>query len=362
MPLSSATASNLLHALGLAVQQAGMYGSGHNVARLAIREAAAALLAVPGSERGIEIARAHGGGGAIVCGVAVPEPDVAGRAFLARMEANGAQAFRFAPAVSAADAEAFLRLFAEARPPRPGGSGRLKAALEKAFPGGEIRVAESRWREVGGDARPSSGGALDLSGAMEGGAFDLSVALAAEPRPEEGAGPPPLPPRAPAAESKISEMLRRTADLLDAAGRPPDAAVQREVFATVESMLRFVEDGADGTARRIGALSRQIEADRAAVESLEAASRRRGMGPQVTRRELLARLAELNQEVVQPLTVSTGAIDLIRSGKGGDLTEEQKTLLHLAAESLDRLRQIVESIGRLSGLPEGLAPDAEFLR
>ena len=117
--------------------------------------------------------------------------------------------------------------------------------------------------------------------------------------------------------------------------------------------VSFVEANAAGTSDRIGELSRQIEEDRATVESIEAASRRRGMGPQLTRAELLERFAELSQEIVQPLTVATGAIDLVRKGKGGDLTDEQRSLLHLAAESLDRMGQLSERFSRIAGLIVG---------
>ena len=39
-PISTGTAKTMLHALGIAVQQAVMYGPVHNVSRLAAREAA----------------------------------------------------------------------------------------------------------------------------------------------------------------------------------------------------------------------------------------------------------------------------------------------------------------------------------
>ena len=157
----------------------------------------------------------------------------------------------------------------------------------------------------------------------------------------------------------VAELLRRTADLLDRAGRPPDADLRREVLETIERTLHIVEGNTAGTSDRIVELSRQIQEDRATVESIEAASRRRGMGPQLTRAELLDRFAELGQEIVQPLTVATGAIDLVRKGKGGDLTDEQRSLLHLAAESLDRMQMLVDRIARIAGLPDGFSPDLD---
>jgi len=394
--ISPGAARSILHALGIAVQQAVMYGPAHNVARLAAKEAASVVSDLLGRETALEISVAPQGGGALVNGESVSAPDSAGQAFLARMEAHGANELRFAPGIEFEDVITFLDVLS-ARPQAVADQGGLKAALERALPGGSVRIAESQWRKVGDEAggaadaphRPAlpKGGAFDLSslyggaaaakphpsggagggGRGEGATLDLTAALAeAEPRfgasrrekeeaTAEGAS------RREADERAISELLRRTADLLDKAGRPPDAEIKREVLETIERTLHLVEENSAGTTDRIGELSRQIEEDRATVESIEAAARRRGMGPQLTRAELLERFAELSQEIVQPLTVATGAIDMVRKGKCGDLTDEQRSLLHLAAESLDRMGQLAERFARIAGLPEGFEPDRDIL-
>ena len=64
--ISTGTAKTILHALGIAVQQAVMYGPAHNVARLAAKEAAAVLAEELGRETALEISVAPQGGGAIV--------------------------------------------------------------------------------------------------------------------------------------------------------------------------------------------------------------------------------------------------------------------------------------------------------
>ena len=392
--LSSGAARSLLHALGIAVQQAVMYGPVHNVSRLAAREAAATLADSLGPEAGLEIAVAPQGGGVLVNGESVSSPDSAGQAFVARLEAHGVHELHFAPGFASSDVETFLALLA-ARPDASAASGGFKAALGRALPGGSVRVLESQWRKVGEDgsapgsapSRPAlpkgvsalAGAADSLYGGKgpaaasrpapsgDGATLDLSSAFAeAEPRfapsrAEKAAAAAEGAARREADKRAVSEMLRHTADLLDRAGRPPDAEIKREVLETIERTLHLVEEGSAETSRRIGELSHQIEEDRATVESIEAALRRRGMGPQLTRAELLERLAELNQEFVQPLTVSTGAIDLVRKGKGGDLTDEQRSLLHLAAESLDRMRQLADRITRIAGLPEGLTPDLDAI-
>ena len=400
--ISLGAAKCVPHALGIAVQQAVMYGPAHNVARLAAKEAAAVLTETLGREAALDIALAPQGGGAIVNGEPVSAPDSAGQAFLARMEAHGAHELRFEPGFEFEDVNTFLDVLS-ARPQAVAEQGGLKAALERALPSGAVRIAEAQWRKVGDDEGPGggadaphrpalpNGGAFDLSSLYgtkaagsgsggggapgkpkkaasgEGATLDLTAALAeAEPRfgasrreKEEAAASGAE--RREADKRAVAELLRRTADLLDKAGRPPEESLRREVLETIERALHIVETNAAETKDRIGELSQQIEEDRATVESIEAASRRRGMGPQLTRAELLERFAELSQEIVQPLTVATGAIDMVRKGKGGDLTDEQRSLLHLAAESLDRMGQLSERFSRIAGLPEGFEPDRDLV-
>ena len=149
-PISSGTARSVLHTMGVAVQQAVMYGPVHNVSRLAAREAAATLAEALGPETGLEVAVAPQGAGAIVNGESVSSPDSAGQAFLARLEAHGVHELHFDPGFESSDAETFLALLA-ARPDSSAASGGFRASLERALPGGSVRVVESHWRKVGDD-------------------------------------------------------------------------------------------------------------------------------------------------------------------------------------------------------------------
>jgi CBS domain-containing protein len=74
------------------------------------------------------------------------------------------------------------------------------------------------------------------------------------------------------------------------------------------------------------------------------------------------RIAELNQEIVQPLTVSTGVIDMLGSGRAGPLTVSQRDMLQLASESVERVNQLVAYMRRIAGLPESYTPDAAIIR
>ncbi len=82
----------------------------------------------------------------------------------------------------------------------------------------------------------------------------------------------------------------------------------------------------------------------------------------LTRKELLEQYAEINQEILQPVTVSAGALDLLLSGRCGDLSSSQKELIHLAFEGMERVNQLIAYTNRISGLPESLQPDAGVVR
>ena len=92
-----------------------MYGPAHNVARLAAKEAASVISELIGRENALEIFVAPQGGGALVNGESVSAPDSAGQAFLARMEAHGANEIRFAPGIESGDVVTFLNVLS-ARP------------------------------------------------------------------------------------------------------------------------------------------------------------------------------------------------------------------------------------------------------
>jgi len=123
----------------------------------------------------------------------------------------------------------------------------------------------------------------------------------------------------------------------------------------------YLSDMATGSERQISTLADQVSEDRQTIASIESAARRRGITLRVSRGELVQRYAELNKEIMQPLTVSTGVIDMLQSGCVGALTEPQRELLKMAAESVERVNQLVAYMTRISGLPESLSPDAETI-
>jgi signal transduction histidine kinase len=138
-------------------------------------------------------------------------------------------------------------------------------------------------------------------------------------------------------------------------------APQTEMSGTLDKIREALSEMAAGSRRDISTLASQVDEDSKTIASIESAARRRGIGLKLTRGELVQRYAELNQEIVQPLTVSSGVIDLLSSGKAGDLSESQLELLKMAAESVDRVNQLVSHMSSISGLPESFTPDREVI-
>lgn len=82
---------------------------------------------------------------------------------------------------------------------------------------------------------------------------------------------------------------------------------------------------------------------------------------QLSRKEVLGIMAELTQEISQPLTIINGTVALISSLRTGPLTDSQQELLGMVAESGDRMAKLVDSLMRISGMPTALNPDQGIL-
>ena len=76
----------------------------------------------------------------------------------------------------------------------------------------------------------------------------------------------------------------------------------------------------------------------------------------------MARYAEINQELAQPLKVSGGALELLESGGAGALSEPKRELLKMAAEGIERVGRLAGYLKQISGVPDSLKPDQQILQ
>lgn len=207
---------------------------------------------------------------------------------------------------------------------------------------------------VPGVSRPVGGvGVLDLSSALSGAADEQ------EPGHDDAASTSSEERKKHAAE--MAALLREAAALLEQDAASADGAGHQRMLKTLKNVRDVLDRATTRSEKSIATLADQVGQDSKTIASIESAARRRGIGLKLTRGELVERYAELNQEIVQPLTVSTGVIDMLHAGKGGPLTDAQRDMLRLAAESVDRVNQLVAYMNRIAGLPTNYTPDSGII-
>ncbi len=159
----------------------------------------------------------------------------------------------------------------------------------------------------------------------------------------------------------LAALLRATAATLEQ-NTQADASKQLDrVMSAMEQLRAALALMTKGSETAIATLAQQVSEDKQTVAGIEADAMLRGYSLKLTREDLLTRYAELNQEILQPLTVSTGVIDALRKGYVGEVSESQQELLTMAHESIERVNQLVDYMNGISGLPVSFTPDMDLI-
>jgi len=98
----------------------------------------------------------------------------------------------------------------------------------------------------------------------------------------------------------------------------------------------------------------ETEEERADVEQAKTdeVARRRVMA----RRNRMELIAEIAQEICQPLTVISSSLDMIRQCRVGVINDQQGALLSLAARSSDRMKGLINDLIDICGMPDSTTP------
>lgn len=80
----------------------------------------------------------------------------------------------------------------------------------------------------------------------------------------------------------------------------------------------------------------------------------------LSRKKLLERLAEIVQELCQPLSVINCTVQMILAGCLGGVSDQQSEMLKLADDSGAKLQVLIDHLLKISGVPKGLRPDQEI--
>ena len=131
---------------------------------------------------------------------------------------------------------------------------------------------------------------------------------------------------------------------------------------------RAIVDELARQGRRIRAVSRSpiadlpagvdsIQADLSTVELLEQEARKIGKPLKMPRQQMITILAEVVQELCQPLSVITCATDMLASKALGELSQGQIDIVKMVSESAVRIQMLAKSLEKIAAQPKTLSPD-----
>ena len=363
----------LLRELGLLIGQASIYGPAHNVTRNAIQAAFPALEQALRTHGTIEFSRRERA--LLVNGAVLNLASTTGRNLADRMILHKNEGLAFVPPADLQEFQAFIALLGAA-PAALAADGGFDEALKKAGLRSvqAINVAYRRVSAAAPRAAADAEGPARPRALRRPSAAAVAHVLDEAARANEAGAETPAPPD-PAAEARrqaaearrqraaaLSDLFRQAADMLDreeGAAAGDGGTRLQEAFGRIREMLAGMSVESE---KQIQTLAHQVHADRKAIAEIETAARKRGIGLQLTREELVARYAEINQELAQPLTVSGGALELLESGGAGALSEPQRELLKMAAEGIERVGRMAGYLKQISGVPDSLKPDQQILQ
>ncbi len=147
----------------------------------------------------------------------------------------------------------------------------------------------------------------------------------------------------------LTLLLAKLGETIDQSRTAPITEALHELAGETH---RQMETLAAKTEKKIATLRRMLD-----HESLDAS----GKPIQLSRKQLMEFLAEIGQELSQPLTVVSATIDMLRAQRAGILTEAQGELLNMTADSTSRLAHLVDCLIRIAGNPLSTHPDQTIL-
>ena len=124
----------------------------------------------------------------------------------------------------------------------------------------------------------------------------------------------------------------------------------------IEEANREVEALVAKTEKKIENLVEGVGADLAEIDAQETAAKKAGHGPKMSRKTLLVILAEVVQELYQPLSVINCSINMVTSNMLGDVTSGQMDMLVMANQSVERVQTLIHGLCKISGMPSELSP------
>lgn len=132
----------------------------------------------------------------------------------------------------------------------------------------------------------------------------------------------------------------------------------RSVGGTADKPSSELKQLVTDTNRRLASLAKTSENK---IESLRKALKGDSKKPPLTGKALLETIAEIVQEIIQPLTTATTAIAILARESEPEGGETRQEVLSLATESCRRMSHLVNCLFRIAGTPAELYPHKDLL-
>jgi hypothetical protein len=208
-----------------------------------------------------------------------------------------------------------------------------QSALEEQL--GESGLDVSGWQRL--LAKSSIAGSLHAAGqeTVSGGMEESSTAIA-----------------------NLAAILERLALEVVKPEADPSAASAEQLAGDVKDASDMVATLADGTEKKIHALVDAVTTEIGKIGVTEDVADKDAVSPKMSRRQMVVLLAEIVQEICQPLAVIKCSLEMVQMERLGQVTSAQKNMLDLAAQGILRIGALAKSLERISGMPTDLEPNS----
>ncbi len=147
----------------------------------------------------------------------------------------------------------------------------------------------------------------------------------------------------------LAVLLRELNEMME---NPKDAKALNDKLAEVDKKVKEVSIL---TEKRIDELGKVLVEDEAVGDNSESDKAKK-----LTRRALVHLLAEITQELCQSVSAIHCSVSMTLSGHVGDINEDQREVLMVAADCTHRLDLLLDRLILAVGLPAGLTPDKDL--
>lgn len=154
----------------------------------------------------------------------------------------------------------------------------------------------------------------------------------------------------------LGAALARLMQIVELSAAPGENQVEGDAVSQV--VAEVTEEVARSVARTESKIEALAEAVAKADEETKAGTERESS---VSKLRLLEILAEIVQEMRQPLSVINCIFGMLQHTRRDGGNEGELSMLKLAAESADRIETLIVKIVEVAGLPDALQPDADII-